>query len=477
MITPVILCGGSGTRLWPLSRALYPKQFHRLVGEGTLLEETIARLHRIDGTGIPVAICNEEFRFLTAEQFRRQRVDDFRLLLEPRGRNTAPALAAAAHYVIEHQLPSLLLVLPSDHVIKAPGRFAEAVSAAMDAAREGGFVTFGVTPDAPETGYGYIQATGSGAVRPVRRFVEKPDVETARGYLESGDFFWNSGMFLFDAHHYLAALEHFEPGISGHARDAVHEAREAFESVFLDAAHFDRCTDTSIDYAVMERTDRAMVVPLDAGWCDVGSWKGVWQVSEHDADGNVASGDVRLSGVTNSCVIAGERLVVANQLDNVAIIDTRDVTYVASLDAAQGVREVVAQLRSEQRGEVEQHPRVYRPWGSFESIDRGEGFQVKRLVVNPGAEISLQYHHHRAEHWVVVRGVASVRRGEETLTLAANESVYIPVGMTHKLANHGDDPLEVVEVQTGDYLGEDDIVRLEDRYGRVEEAACPATTD
>ncbi len=472
MITPIVLCGGSGTRLWPLSRSKHPKQFHSLVGTRTLLEETIERLKFVEGVQHTVAVCNQDFRFITAEQFRNCQVDAFSLLLEPFGRNTAPAIAAAAQWVLDNGHAPLLLVMPSDHVIRQPAEFAKAVASARYEAGQGSFVTFGIVPSSAEIGYGYIKAVSgsSGNLRPIERFVEKPDADTAQKFVDSGEYFWNSGMFLFHAEAYLDALSQYAPRIAEWAGRASKQSRSGFESVFLDEASFEQCPSGSIDYAVMEHTDKGVVVPLSAGWCDVGSWKGVWQVSDLDENDNIVRGDVKLKDVSNSCIVSDGRLVVVNKLDNIAVVDTKDVTYVAPIDSSQDIKQIVAELEREGRPEIEFHSRVFRPWGSFETIDTGEGFQVKRLILKPGAEISLQYHHHRSEHWVVVRGTAGVQKGDDVLQLEQNQSIYIPVGTTHKLSNPGPDTLEIIEVQTGEYLGEDDIVRLEDRYGRIEQA-------
>jgi len=473
VITPVILCGGSGTRMWPVSRARHPKQFHRLGGDRTLLEATIQRVDAIAGAGKPIAVCNESYRFLTADQFQQCGVKDFQLILEPFGRNTAPAVTAAARWILKNDAPPLMLVMPADHVIRETAAFVKAVEEARTAALNGSLVTFGIVPTEAETGYGYIKAgdAGDGVIRKVEEFIEKPDAEHAQQYLDDGGYFWNSGMFLFDARVWINELKKFASEVQIQATRAFEKAGHNFGFVELDTECFSSCPSISIDYAVMEQTRDAVVMPLSAGWCDVGSWKGVWSVSELDAAGNATRGEVHLSQVKNSCVYSDGRLVVVNKLENVAVVDTKDVTYITPMDSSQDVKQIVAELEARGRPETEYHVRDFRPWGAFETIDRGERFQVKRLMLNPGASISLQYHHHRAEHWVIVKGTARVQKGEENLDLGMSQSIYIPAGTLHKLSNPGTESLELIEVQTGDYLGEDDIVRVDDEYGRVKEEA------
>lgn len=464
-LQPVLLSGGSGTRLWPLSREAYPKQFLPLVGEHTMLQDTWRRVAPLAGAA-PIVVANEEHRFLAAEQLRLVGVEHAGLILEPVGRNTAPAIAAAALQAMAGGDDPLLLVLPSDHVVRDPEGFRAAVAAAVPAAEAGALVTFGIVPSAPETGFGYIQAADGDGVRQVLRFVEKPDAATARGYLEAGGYFWNSGMFLFRASRYLAELERFRPDIVAAVRAAFAAATHDGDFIRLDREAFSACPSDSIDYAVMEKTADARVLPVDIGWNDVGSWSALWEVSEQDGEGNARHGDVIAVDSRNSYAYA-RRLVALVGVEDLVVVETDDAVLVASKDHVQQVKDVVARLKSDHRSHAVLHREVHRPWGSYDSIDQDAGFQVKRIKVKPGARLSLQSHKHRAEHWIVVRGTARVTRDNDVFELHANQSTYIPLGARHRLENPGTEMLELIEVQSGSYLGEDDIVRYEDVYGRT----------
>jgi mannose-1-phosphate guanylyltransferase/mannose-6-phosphate isomerase len=468
-LIPVVLCGGSGTRLWPLSRETYPKQFLRLLGEESLLQQTMQRLTRVEGLGAPILVSNESSRFIVAEQLREIGIDNAQIMLEPMRRNTAPAIASAAlHALAQHQDP-LLLVLPSDHVIKDAEAFRSAIGHGREAALRGDLLTFGIKPTAPETGYGYIRAASSesGEVRSVLEFVEKPNQATALQYVESGNYYWNSGMFLFRASRYIEELERFEPKIVEACRNAVNAARRDIDFLRLDESAYAASPDKAIDYAVMERTDRAAMVALDADWSDIGSWSSVWESGEKDSNNNVTQGDTIVQDCENCLVHGTTRLVAAVGLRNVVIVETADAILVMDAARAQETRKVVAQLTATSRPETVQHREVFRPWGSYDSIGTGKRFQVKRICVKQGAKLSLQMHHHRAEHWVVVSGTAKITKGDKEYLLSENQSTYIPVGVIHSLENPGKIPLELIEIQSGGYLGEDDIVRLEDRYGRT----------
>jgi mannose-1-phosphate guanylyltransferase/mannose-6-phosphate isomerase len=464
-IVPVILSGGSGTRLWPVSREAYPKQFLPLVGNDTMLQATWKRVAPIAGAA-PIVVANQEHRFMAAEQLRECNAAPQALILEPMGRNTAPAIAIAALQALTTSEDALLLVLPSDHVVRHEQAFHEAVKLAAVAAQTGQLVTFGIVPTAPETGYGYIKAAKGDGVRPVERFVEKPDAETAEEYVRSGEYFWNSGMFLFKASRYLKELETLQPAILAASRAALDKATRDSDFIRLDAEAFAACPNDSIDYAVMEKTADAAVVPLDAGWNDVGSWSALWEVSDKDVSGNACHGDVIAVDCRNSYAY-GSRLIAMVGLDDMVVVETDDAVFVGRKDRVQDVKEIVAQIKRDGRSEAAAHRKVYRPWGAYDSIDNGARFQVKRITVKPGATLSLQMHHHRAEHWIVVSGTAEVTRGEEVILLSENQSTYIPLGVTHRLKNPGKLPLELIEVQSGSYLGEDDIVRFEDQYGRA----------
>ncbi|MGY1410945.1 MULTISPECIES: mannose-1-phosphate guanylyltransferase/mannose-6-phosphate isomerase [unclassified Luteimonas] len=463
-LQPVLLSGGSGTRLWPLSREAYPKQFLALAGEHTMLQDTWRRVAPLAATA-PIVVANEEHRFLAAEQLRLVGVERADIVLEPVGRNTAPAIAAAALQAMAGGEDPLLLVLPSDHVVRDEDGFRAAVRAAMPAAEAGALVTFGIVPSAPETGFGYIQAGPGEGVRPVLRFVEKPDAATAEAYVQAGGYFWNSGMFLFRASRYLAELERFRPDMLTAVRQAFDAATRDGNFIRLDREAFAACPSDSIDYAVMEKTADARVLPVDFGWNDVGSWSALWDVSEHDGAGNAHHGDVIAVDSRNSYAYA-RRLVALVGVDDLVVVETDDAVLVAHKDHVQQVKDVVAKLKSDQRSHAVLHREVHRPWGSYDSIDQDEGFQVKRIKVKPGARLSLQSHKCRAEHWIVVRGTARVTRDNDVFELHANQSTYIPLGAKHRLENPGTEMLELIEVQSGSYLGEDDIVRYEDVYGR-----------
>jgi mannose-1-phosphate guanylyltransferase/mannose-1-phosphate guanylyltransferase/mannose-6-phosphate isomerase len=470
-IHPVILSGGSGTRLWPLSREHFPKQLLPLAGERSMIQETALRA-REAGLAAPIVVCNAEHRFAIAEQMRAAGVAPAALLLEPVARNTAAAVAAAAAHLAATGAPEgdMLLVLPSDHVILDRPAFAAAVARAATAAGLGRLVTFGIEPTAPETGYGYISAgvalAGAPGAHDVARFVEKPDLATAQGYLAAGGWSWNSGMFLFPLGAFRAELAAHAPDVARAAAAAVAGAARDLDFVRLDREAFAAAPSISIDYAVMEKTRLAAVVPASLGWSDVGSWSALWEIGARDADGNVAQGDVLSERTRNSYLRAEHGLLAAVGIEDTIVVALKDAVLVASRDEAQHVKAIVDRLKKAGRGEATTHPRVYRPWGSYETVDRGERFQVKRIIVNPGQRISLQKHARRAEHWVCVQGVARVTRGEDIITLRENMSTYIPVGCVHRLENPGSEPVHIIEVQSGDYLGEDDIVRIEDSYGR-----------
>lgn len=467
---PVVLAGGAGSRLWPVSREFYPKPLLPMFGANSLLQDTATRLDQIGGAGKPLFVCNEEHRFLVAEQVRKLGKECEAILLEPEGRNTAPALTIAALYLVGKDPDAMMVVMPADHVIPDQAAFAAAVERGATFAEKGYLVTFGVASDKPETGYGYIrrgeELEGSGVFR-VERFVEKPDLATAQEYIRSGDYYWNSGIFLLRADRWLEEIGKFRPQILQACQAAMAGSQQDSDFLRVDKKAFVSSPPDSIDYAVMENTDQAAVIPLKTSWSDVGCWSAVWEISERDGAGNVARGDVFIHDSRNSLLLAEKRCLAAVGLDDVIVVETADAVLVADKNRCQEVKAIVDQLKASKRQEYQFHSRVYRPWGDYEGIDLGSRYQVKRLRVKPGAKLSLQMHHHRAEHWVVVSGTARVTRGDDVFILSENESTYIPIGTRHRLENPGTIPLEIIEVQSGSYLGEDDIVRFEDIYNRV----------
>ena len=468
---PVILSGGSGSRLWPLSRKHYPKQFLALTGTDTLFQQTLKRL-RFDGMQAPVLVCNKEHRFIVQEQLKEQKLETQSILLEPFGRNTAPAVAIAAMKLLAEGRDELLLVLPADHVLEDQEAFEAALHLGARAAEIGELVLFGIPASRPETGYGYIKSVADatlplGAIR-VQRFVEKPNAERAQQFVDSGDYYWNSGIFLFRASRYLEELKKHDADIYDTCLLALERSKIEGDTVTIDAATFACCPDNSIDYTVMEKTQRACVVPLNAGWNDVGSWSSIWDVHAKDPCGNVVSGDVLVHDSHNCLVHGNGKLVSVIGLDNIVVVETKDATMIVHKDRVQDVKQVVNQLDALGRGETQNHCQVYRPWGCYDSVDMGGRFQVKHITVNPGATLSLQMHHHRAEHWIVVSGTAQVTCDDKVFLLTENQSTYIPMTSVHRLSNPGKIPLEIIEVQSGSYLGEDDIQRLDDVYGRSE---------
>ena len=468
-IIPVILSGGSGTRLWPLSRKQYPKQYLPLVGDNTMLQETVLRLDGLDGLSDPIIICNTDHRFLVAEQLQQININNSTILLEPIGRNTAPAIAAAALQSMKHEDDVILLVLSADHVIQDVKSFHQAINIAVKQARVGKLATFGIVPTNPNTGYGYIKSNlidDQGAYK-VEEFVEKPNLQTAEAYLKQGNYLWNSGMFMFQAETLINELTIHSGDIVEAVTKSVINATQDLDFIRLEKQAFDSSPSDSIDCALMEKSSNVVVVPLDAQWNDIGSWSALYDIGAKDNNGNVIQGDVLTEETTGSYINANHHMVVTIGVEDLVIVDTPNATLVASKDKSQDVKKIVERLQQQEREEQFCHRKVYRPWGWYDSIETGAHFQVKRLHVNPGAKLSLQMHHKRAEHWVVVKGIATATNGEETLTLTEGQSTYIPITVTHALANLESTPLEVIEVQSGTYLGEDDIVRFEDIYGRI----------
>jgi mannose-1-phosphate guanylyltransferase / mannose-6-phosphate isomerase len=466
-MTPVILSGGSGTRLWPLSRGHYPKQFLPLVTQNTMVQETILRLNGIPGLNRPIAVCNEDHRFMMAEQLLEIGIKPSAILLEPMGKNTAPAVALAA---LSMESPDeVLLVLPADHVITDIEAFQTGIKEAEALAQRGYLVTFGIVPTHAETGYGYIMrdSVKIGNAFKVAAFVEKPDAATAKNYLKSGDYLWNSGMFAFTAGNFLRELEKYNPKMLAACAQTLQTAKADLDFTRLDKAVFGTCPADSIDYAIMEKTDKAVVIPLDAGWNDVGSWSSLWGVTNKNDSGNAVSGDVVTVDCKNSYIYSEDKLVTVIGVEDLIVVETKDAVMIAHKDRVQDVKQVVDYLKQNGRNEAEVHRKAYRPWGHYDSVDSGERHQTKRIIVKPGGKLSLQKHHHRAEHWVIVKGTAFVTRGDEQILLTENESIYIPLGTLHRLENPGVIPLEIIEIQSGGYLGEDDIVRFDDNYGRI----------
>ena len=469
VVHPVVLSGGAGSRLWPLSRSLFPQQLLALAGEQSLIQDTVKRVQD-KAFAPPLIVCNVEHRFLIAEQMREAGIKPEAIILEPMGRNTAPAAAIAALTVAEKNPDGVMLLMPADHIVRNGTVFLQAVERAAQAAQRGHLVTFAITPDSPETGYGYIRRgaalDGLPGTFAVARFVEKPDAATATGYVASGDYGWNSGMFVFKAALFLAELERLEPELVAHCRAAVKDGKRDLDFFRLNEASFAKAKSISIDYAVMERTDKAAMVPVEMGWSDIGSWDSLWQASARDGAGNAVKGDVLQHATRNSYLRSEGPLVAAVGLEDVVVVATADAVLVSHRNASQDVKRIVEQLGAQGRELHTTHRKVFRPWGSYEGIDNGEGFQVKHIIVNPGAKLSLQMHHKRAEHWIVVSGIAQVTCDDKVFPLKANQSTYIPLGSRHRLENTGSEPLHLIEVQSGSYLGEDDIVRFEDTYGR-----------
>ncbi|MEC8525970.1 MAG: mannose-1-phosphate guanylyltransferase/mannose-6-phosphate isomerase [Pseudomonadota bacterium] len=466
-LTPVLLCGGVGSRLWPVSRQGRPKQYLNLIGETSMLQQTLTRIESLAQTS-PIIVCNEEHRFLVAEQVRQLGSTSPTIILEPEGKNTAPAIALAAIAASASNPEVDLLVLPADHYVGKPAALIDAIEKAASASSQGRLVTFGLVPSRPETGYGYIQRGEALAtdVSVLEQFVEKPDQPTAEAYIASGDYVWNSGMFMFTAGQFLASLAQFQPEMARVCELAMEQAKRDMDFIRPDAEVFATCPSDSIDYAVMEHTPQGAVVSLDCDWSDIGAWSALWEAGDQDSAGNVTQGDVVLNKTQNSYVRSQSRLVTTTGVSDLVVVETADAVMVADLHSVQDVKDIVQSLKRADRSEADVHQRVFRPWGSYELLTSGDGFQVKRLIVNPGQQLSLQLHHHRAEHWVVVRGTAKVVNGDSELILSADQSTYIPVGVKHRLSNPGPEVLELIEVQSGSYLGEDDIIRFDDVYGR-----------